>query len=276
MTRASVPPSDRRANVRVLRSLDDDWERLRRRPDALGRPARWVPDALREHRDRLDDLTARITDLDELRAASDERPRPHHGPTRRSKRPDVPAEEVLRWLIRAGRRDTLAARIVLQRVLPGVIHRCRPDLRTGLDERLESAVATAWMSIRTFDDRRRRGPAAATIISDATRLARQGPRSRTITELPRSAHLFDLDVLRPAENDSVVELARTIHSARSAGVPSTHLDLMCELVGDDGVEIVARRHGVSERTIRTRRRHAVTAVRRALGDGWCPVADAVA
>lgn len=284
MTSADVRPSERRLRTRVLRSLDDEWNRLRRRPAALRRAVRWVPLAHPEHRDPLAELTTRLRDLDELCEASD-RPRAAHPlPTRstrsiRSARSQTPlvtsAEETLRWLVRAGRLDPLAARIVLQRVLPGVIHGCRPDLRTGLDERLENAIGTAWLTIRTFDERRR-GPVAAAIISDATRLARHGPRRRTMAELPRPPHLFDGDVGRPSENDPTIELARTLRSARRAGVARDHLDLMRELVAADDVEHVARHHGVSTRTIRTRRRRAVSSVRSALGEEWCPLLDSVA
>lgn len=267
-------PRRPRSTARILRRLDADWVRVRRRPDALHRAATWSDRADPGLRPTVDRLVRSITDLDQLVAATDRRRR--SSDDRETGRRDDGADQLLRWLVGVGREDPLAARVVLHRVVGGVVSGCRPDLREGFEERLEVALANAWVSIRTFDVDRRRGAVAAAVISDATRTAREGIRPRAMVEIPRATEQFDLVPAPPPGRDPVVELARTVRSARTAGVAQTELDVLRELATSDRVADVADRRGVSTRMVRIRRGRAVEAVRRVLGDGWCPLEDAVA
>jgi hypothetical protein len=78
----------------IHRRLDDEWQRLRRRPDALAHAGRW----------RI--VTGPLHDLEQIVELT--------LPTR----PDHEREPVLHALVERAADDELAARIVLQRLCP--------------------------------------------------------------------------------------------------------------------------------------------------------------
>ena len=103
-----------------------EWRALQARPDAVDRARRW----------RVTD--APFADLDELlRLAGFGAPHTTAG------------NEVLRRLARLGRQDELAARVVLQRVLPGLLATVARRRRSP-DGAFEELVGAAWLTIRTL------------------------------------------------------------------------------------------------------------------------------
>jgi hypothetical protein len=233
----------------LTRRLDREWAHLRRRPPTVRAARAWRP--LITHR-RLAELLSVLDDLHQLVEAT------------QSGRPD--ADGVLLELVDLAQGEQLAGRIVVQRLLPALIARAAPyrSHRDDLDP-AELAVPAAWLAIRHDDTGRRRRHVAASLVSDATDQAFRRPlRRRWAGERPFAPSTFLTRPVSPAPTP-MVELAGVIREADAAGVASTDLDLLRELVRAGSPSIVARDHGVTTRTIRNRRDRAVARIRAALG-----------
>lgn len=211
----------------TLSALDLDWQRLRRRPDLLRVAASWQL------------VEGTIDDLDAVVAAI--------GPAvDRSRR-----NEHLRRLLTT--HDDLAARIVVQSLLPDLVrlHRRRRAQgwnRTGLGD----VLATAWVTVRTFNPDRRPADVAASLVSDVDwreyRAALRRRGEHHCTEPDDFDRLVD-DRDRPAF-DELVELLR---HARDAGLADDDLDLVRRLASGRRSIDVAADLGVTTRTVRNRR-----------------------
>lgn len=217
--------------------LDLDWRALRRRPGALVRANTWrvVPWV--------------IADLDDLLGACGFRV------THTAERNDVLAR-----LVTLAHGDDLAARVVLQRVLPGLIGIARTR-RVFERDAFEELIGAAWLTIRRCRPQDKR-QLAANLVRDAAYRAFTAPGRRlSSTEVAVDPHVLDeepaVDRTGPCE-----ELATLLADARAAGVPTEDLDLFRELatVGSPG-RLAASRH-VTPRTIRNHRDRAAANLRR--------------
>jgi hypothetical protein len=250
---ASASPrcADDRRDTRTgafTRRLDREWHHLRRRRRVVGTARSW---RRRTTHVGLDQLLAGIVDLDELLAAT------------QAGRPD--ADAILLELVRLSRSDELAGRVVVQRLLPGLIARAAP-YRSHHDDTdpAELAVPAAWLAIRRFDTDRRRSHVAARLVSDATDQAFRRPlRRRAAGDRPAAPATF---VARPTvpSPTAIEELATVVREAAASGVPAADLDLIRHLARAGSPSIVADAHGVTTRTIRNRRDRAVARIRSAL------------
>ena len=91
---------------------------------------------------------------------------------------------MLRRLVIRAADDELAARIVLQRVLPGLLALVRRRQSRFGDDMLEHLVAAAWIAIRTFAPNRRPACMAAALIGEADHACFCRPgRRRSTTEV---------------------------------------------------------------------------------------------
>lgn len=228
--------------------LDADWVRLRRCRRALARTRRW---AVGDPTDPLSAIVAGIDDLDSILVA-----------TQRGADHD---DDILLRLVELARHDELAGRIVVQRLLPGLITRSI-RYRSYADEidPVEIVVAAAWMALRSFDTERRRRHVAASLISDAVFNAFRAPlRRRSAGEQVRSPGRFEYVAAAVAEPSPLEELADVIRVARRAGVPVADLDLLRRLAQVESVTVLARERRVTTRTIRNHRARAVERIRTA-------------
>ncbi len=232
--------------------LDREWARLRRQPRSLRRARAWTglePEGLRARElAELSDLQT-IVDLTRGGGAS-----------------DCDADAVLCRLVELAANDDLAGRIVIQRILPGLIARSARyrSHRDGIDP-IEIVVAAAWIALRDYDWRRRRRHVAASLISDATFQAFRRPlRLKAATEATRPPHTFRRIEDRGWPSNATDELVLVLRTARAAGVPAPDLELIRHLVRTGSPGAVARECGVTPRTIRNRREVAIARVRAAL------------
>jgi hypothetical protein len=228
--------------------LDAEWARLRFSRRALDRARRWADD------DPDHPLAAVTRDLDDLAVI-----------LAASQRGSGSDEAIMLRLVELARTDDLAGRIVIQRLLPGLISRSAPyrDFRARTDP-VEMVVPAAWLAIRRFDTHRRRH-VAASLISDAVFAAfREPQRRRSATESVRSPHQFDDDVAAPDRRSAMEELAEVVRIAGVSGVPAEDLDLLRRLVQLETSAAVAIERQVTPRTIRNHRDRAVARVRAAL------------
>jgi hypothetical protein len=239
-TPATTPTRPLRTGCGVSAQLQREWDRLRTRPANVDRARRWG-------------VTERaFGDLDGLLAlagfrtvATDE------------------TEAVLRRLVARAGDDELAARIVLQRVLPGLLALVRRRQSRLGDDMLEHLVAAAWIAIRTFAPNRRPACMAAALISQADHacFCRPGRRKSTseltfdparVTGMPDERRLSACE-----------ELAGVLADARAAGVPNTDLELVRHLLRTGSPGQVARDLEVTTRTIRNRRDRVTLRLRQA-------------
>ena len=128
----SEPP---RHSSPLLAELDREWARMHRRPQVLRHVRAWADHPV------LGPVVTDIADLDDLVHAT---------------QPGVLGggigDEVLRQLITLAGTEELAGRIVLQRILPGLISRSRRwDGHTRGADVCDIAIGAAWLAIRTYD-----------------------------------------------------------------------------------------------------------------------------
>lgn len=232
--------------------LDREWERLARHQPSVERARRWhVTDRPVDHLGVL------------LTAAG-------YGVSPGPPSTTVPADgnDTLRSLVRRARSDELAARIVLQRILPGLRHRAglwsgRGGPTHRYDEALGELIAVAWMLIRTYDVDSRLGFVAANLVRDAAHYAFVAPKRRMSSseEVTDPAILIDDRPPAPARAPNS-ELADLLEAAAGAGVPADDVKLLHQLLAAGGsTEVVAARWRVTSRSIRYRRTRAIAHLR---------------
>jgi hypothetical protein len=255
-TRSNIQPA--RRTTPLLRQLDREWARLRRRGTTLAQVRRWTGDS------HFNGVVASVASLDDVVAAT----QPHAGPT-------GSGDEILARLIELAEHDDLAGRIVLQRIVPGLISRSRRwHQRLDAGDPTDVIVGAAWMAIRGFDTTTRTRFIAPALIADTMWIGvRRDSRHKNETEVPTTA-----DVLRtvPAEErvaDPLTALAGTMRAAARAGVPVAYLELIRGLVRAGSPSRAARDCNVTVRTIRNRRDVATAQIRSALGPDWADWSD---
>jgi hypothetical protein len=176
----------------------------------------------------------------------------------------VAADEVLLELARraVGHGDDLAARVLLQLLLPGTRNLARRWWALGdPDERAAAAVAAVYHRIRRYPIERRPGRIAANVLMDAAReLRRAVARAATETTVPTPEP-------RPADHhrsaagsgpDAAAELADVLLDAVDAGTISrADAELIAQSrIAGTRVEAIAARRGLSTRTVWARRQAA--------------------
>jgi hypothetical protein len=246
---AATPPAHTAASNSLTAQLDREWAGLRQCPRALRQARLWE--------ERLTPGLAipvrNIDDLNQIVAAT------------HAQRGDT-GEQLLRALVTLAADDQLAGRLLVQRLLPGVLATSRRY--RGLCEHADpigEAIGALWIAIATFDVERRRGPAAASIISDTMFAAfRRRIRLRSAGEAPVQPRALDD---HPATTDpcALVEVADIVGDARRAGVPTDDIDLIRHLVRAGSPGLAARQRQVTPRTVRNHRDRAIQRIRLAAG-----------
>jgi DNA-binding CsgD family transcriptional regulator len=223
----------RPAAHQLLSRLQLEWDRLARSPKALARARTWSLPV--EHFESLDDLLH----LAGLGASGAGR---------------CGDDDVLAALVVEARRDELAARVLLQRLLPGVatIVRRHAGFVAQLDA-TDELLAAMWTVIRTYPIDERPHYVAAGLLRSADYHAFKRHRRRLAVYVPRPTATFD----QACDDDAVVpaadELAELLELARRAGMDDDDLELARRLGrGESTLQIAAARQ-VTDRTIRNHR-----------------------
>lgn len=210
------------------RRVVHEWQRLRHRREALRHAAGWHL------------VTGPLHDLDQIVELT--------LPTR----PDAERERVLRELVGRARHDDLAARLVLQRLVPDLvrIHR-RRTFRYAADVEFGDLLATGWIVIRTFNTARRPVRLADALVSDIEYLEYRACSRRIGHGRPTDPNRFDWIIDEPVP-DPTVELAALVTDP-AADLSDDDRDLVRRLVSGRQAIDVARDLEVTPRTIRNRR-----------------------
>ena len=182
------------------------------------------------------------------------------------------ADELLAELVRIGRHDALAGRIVLQRVLPGLVAAAvRRTTAHPADRQavFDDLVANAWVVIRTFPLERRPAKIAVNVLRDAEYLTCVRPtRLRSALERPipvrPDARLVAASGLdgRPEERPpAAIEVVDVLALGASCGLCRRDLSMLGDAtVGGLSVGEVAARFQVTTRTVLNRRRRTTAAL----------------
>ena len=174
-------------------------------------------------------------------------------------------EQLLRDLVLLATDDDLAARIVIQRLLPGLMSLVRRyNGRVGDDQVLEELVGAAWITVRTFNPSRRPSCLAAALIGGAEHHAfKAAARRRSASEIVVAPEDF---LARSTETrlTSEEEMEELLVLARASGLSSEDLNFVDELISCGSTTIMAERRGVTARTIRNHRNAVTYRIRRTI------------
>jgi len=231
------------ASASVSRPLNQEWERLAADPRTTARIASW-PTSL-----------ARYGDAPRLLA----------GVGQEGGLPMAVADQVLAALVAVGHDDRLAARIVLQRVLPGLVRAAVRRTAAHHEHRqrvFDDLVANAWLVIRCYPLERRPVKIAVNVLRDAEYLTCVRPaRLRSATERPTAVRADSRQLAscgldgRPEDHaDAASELAELLAFGAAAGVARRDLAMLGSVtLGGWSSGEVAERFTVTTRTVRNRR-----------------------
>lgn len=241
-----VPPSstaDRRSEWQrrpgsMATRLQDQWDDLVDSPSAVRRARQWFDPSIVHPSDisSLDDVLALVG----FQGA----------------REDVAADGRLLHLVTIAQHDDLAARVVLQRILPGLLSiAARRGRLPGLNGPgvFSEIAATAWTLICTYPVERRPAKVAANLLRDVeyeTFVRRQRMRAwrdeTCVERLP--------EPMSPREKPAVEQIVTLLRDARDAGLHAHDLRFLAELASGRHPEELGASLGCSPRTVRTRRR----------------------
>jgi len=162
------------------------------------------------------------------------------------------SESLLRQLVSLAGRDHLAARVVLQRVLPGLVAAVRFRNRQMTSEiALSELIAAAWIVITTYDGRRNPGSVAAAIIDSSVYRAFKVERNRRTTEpldnVERVLAHSDSDAL-----NELSELREVLSEAERLGMSKDDLRLVFSVATGTSTETLAKEIGITSRAVRYR------------------------
>ncbi len=258
-------PTDRtvtsapRSNRHLLRRLDGEWIQLCHRHARVGAVASWgVPGEPLRLSDAL--ILAGYRPNDEQRNLYADAPS--------AEIDDEAVDVAMIALLRAAKTDQLAARTVLQRILPGLAAIAR---RKGYNvmhqaELLDDLVANAWTVILRYPVERRPARVIANLLLDSSFETFVRPvRLKRSSEVPRSHDMFADAACAPAV-DPLEEFVELMHEVQACGVSPADVSFLCRLISDGGVSEMARQQQVTERTIRNHRTAVVYRVRQAVVD----------
>lgn len=165
---------------------------------------------------------------------------------------DARTEQAMRDLVLIAKRDDLAARVVIQRVLPGLLGQVRKR-RDFSGDALHELLGGLWIVIRTYNPNRDPSCLAAALIADADYNAfRASRRRRSSGELPME---FVNDVRSPEpESDGIDDLEGLLRLATEthAATPS-EIQLLRKLVAAPRMIDLAADLQITPRTLRNRR-----------------------
>ena len=242
------------SNRSLLTRLQSEWQLLRERPTVLRRAQGWS-------------LGVPFDNLDQLLAATDYWPSPAARAAAAANTRSTNANEVVTRLLAAARSDEVAARVVLQRLLPGLISRSRcwgPRRVGGSTEAFDELVSVAWTVIREFQFERRPRHLIANLLRDSEYGAFRRVSRRLLVHEFTEPHSLDSSVEYRAEIEPMLELADLIAEARSHALSEHDVQLLTLLANGASSAEAAKQLNVSERTVRYHRDAAVGRLRHAV------------
>ncbi|WCO66318.1 hypothetical protein PO878_17600 [Iamia majanohamensis] len=215
--------------ARVAQDLDREWDRIATGPLARRTVIRWA---------NTHEALAGLVDLDDVLAARRDAGR---------------ADPVLRALVTMAADDDLAARTLLQALLPGLVHLART---TGNDDHnaVEELISIAWERIRTYPVDRD-GRVAGNVLLDVKkryrahrRIEAPGEWAEMVTDPPSSGWTPEDEVI----SHSVFEQLRDAELEGHVMPRAASMIVRTRVHGETLVEL-AREQGTTAAAIGQRR-----------------------
>lgn len=182
---------------------------------------------------------------------------------------DPSYDETLRRLVLLARSDELAARVVLQRMLPGLsasAKRFSSTFDSQLDA-LDELLSEAWTIIRSFPIERRDRYVIKNLLRDCEYHAFLKARRRLLVHELIDPATFDWSA--PSAPEPAAEplsvILELLQRARDAGMSDADLAVATALLNNRTVKQAASQLQVTDRTVRNRR-HALVRQLRAFAD----------
>lgn len=231
-----MPSTPVRPPRHILVRLQRDWDRLACSRSAVQHAARWRLDTLPSDRP--------LTSLHEVLRATG------YGV---ALTPET--DHTLAELVRVAASDQLAARVVLQRLLPGISSLARRRRRTDEThhDALDEVIASAWTVIRTYPIDRRSTYVAAGMLREIDYQSFRRASRRLATFVPQPSHTFELQAAAEDELTATEELAALLCDAEAAGLDEADLELARRLGRGESTKEIAAATDVTDRTIRNKR-----------------------
>lgn len=228
--------------------LVDEWDRMARRRSSLQTANSWCI------------VTHEIEHLDQLLVAAGFGAEKMHDD----------GDHILWHLVVLAETDRLAARIVMQRIMPAlfaIAKRRSRILPGGMPEAIGEVMPAAWLTIRTFPHQRRTRKIAANLALDTEYHAFvRDARLKRVEEIPMQPDVIGRHGEPPQQPVVDLELAEVLGEAASRGVDSAMIHLLRQFGNGKSSEMLGIESGWSARTIRNHRVAAIAAVKQALRD----------
>ena len=224
----------------LSRRLDREWAALSRRHGVIDRVRSW-----------------NVTDdpfgtLDELLVLTG-----HHVDSSRA------ADELLGRLVSVAQSDPLACRIVLQRILPGLLAIVKAE--QSRDPRVDAfdlIIGEAWISIMRYRVDARPTHVAARLLNDARHRAFTSQRRRrAVEEVACAAETFAATAAVDERSPFDV-LIGTLVEARRHGLGDQHVAAVGDYLRHGSSAGVASERGITARAARYRQHRAAKQIRR--------------
>lgn len=226
----------------LVRQLVDEWTHLCTRPRSVRSVNQW---GIGEPVDHLDEVLTKAG----------------YG----GARTDSQCDRYLLELVRRAATDELAARIVLQRILPPLIAvaarrgRINPG---GFNESFSLVLSHAWIRIRTYPVERRPAKVAANLVLDTEYHAYvRDARMKQVRTVGLTDTLATMLAAPEPTPDVAEELAELVEELHQLGLPERTTVVFERACRGESAEDIAADLGVSVRSVRTWRREAINALR---------------
>lgn len=223
----------------LLIRLQQDWDHLKCSRTAVQHARQWCLSVgpTPSHR--------RLESLDDVLAWSGYRCADGHGGD----------NVVLGQLVRLAVDDQLAARVVLQRLLPGIssLARRRSSPEHPHAEVLDEIIASAWTVIRTYPLDRRTTFVAVGLLREINYQTFRRAHRRIATFVPRPLHTFDTRIASAASVSSADELHDLLEAGVAAGLDPGDIELARRLGRGESTRDIALSAKVTDRTVRNHR-----------------------
>lgn len=218
--------------MHLLQQLDQDWSRLVAGGDAHRACLRW-----RREEPVLSHVTCAEQLVQQIRTADH--------PSR--------SDELLSALVQRAPTDDLAARAVLQALIPGLTCLIRSLQHADLEEVEATVLAAAWFRIRTYPHARRPHRVAANILLDTRKESLRSP-------IFRGERLVTLDSIEVTDSPS--KLRDELGELLQAGIDQSLISredarlISVTRTGERSIETEAGALGVRPEALRKRRARA--------------------
>jgi hypothetical protein len=237
----TTPPNNRY----ILSRLQREWNQMAGKRSAVCHASQWQlsPRMLDSLNDLLT-LTGLASDLGRGLGIVDTDPAG-----------EAAYDAVLGRLVVLARHDDLAARVVLQRMLPG-LSACASRHSLNFDGRIDAfdeLLAEAWSVIRSFPIEQRDRYVIKNLLRDCEyRTFIRSARRKMVYELVDPAHL-DVAVETEPELEPLTAIVELLVKARRTGMSAADIAVVTTLLNTSSIKEAAVVLRVTDRTVRNRR-----------------------